>query len=140
MKILHLLINPSLIFLFICFLGNGCSPANDSSRVQPNIVIILTDDQGWGDLSLNGNPMVQTPNIDQLATQGVFLDNYYVLPYCSPTRASLMSGRYPLHTGIHKVIKPQSTVGLPLEEETLPQMLKRAGYQTHAVGKWHLGK
>lgn len=108
---------------------------------RPHILLIVVDDLGSNDLGLHGSG-ISTPHIDQLATEGVFLDNYYVLPYCSPTRASLLSGRYPLHTGCHGIVHDWETQGLPLEEETLAQVLKRGGdspYQTHAVGKWHVG-
>lgn len=96
------------------------------------------DDLGSHDLGLHESG-INTPHCDQLAKEGVYLSNYYVLPTCSPTRAALLSGKYPLHTGVHTVIKPNSTRGLPLDEETLPQVLKKAGYSTHAVGKWHVG-
>lgn len=104
----------------------------------PHIIFIIMDDLGSHDLGLHGSG-IETPFCDQLAREGLYLDNYYVLPTCSPTRGALLSGKYPLHTGLHTVIHPQSTRGLPLEEETLPQVLKKAGYQTHAVGKWHVG-
>lgn len=96
------------------------------------------DDLGSHDLGFHGTG-IQTPNIDKLARQGIYLDQYYVTPYCSPTRAALLSGRYPLHTGVSHWIRPQSTMGLPLEDYTLAQLLQQAGYATHAVGKWHVG-
>jgi hypothetical protein len=89
-------------------------------------------------LGMHGTGIL-TPYTEELARQGVYLENYYVLPYCSPTRASILSGRYPLHTGCHSIINDRSTQGLPLDEETLPQVLRRAGYQAHAVWKWHVG-
>jgi arylsulfatase B/arylsulfatase I/J len=85
------------------------------------------------------NPHILLVVVDALATGGVYLEQYYVLPYCSPTRAALMSGKYPLHTGVHSVIRPISTAGLPLRDETLADLLKRAGYHTNAIGKWHIG-
>jgi arylsulfatase A-like enzyme len=105
---------------------------------RPHILMIVMDDLGSHDLGLHGSG-IQTPHIDALASDGVYLHNYYVLPYCSPTRAALLSGRYPLHTGIHQVIGQDSVQGLPLDEETLAQIMRRAGYQVHAVGKWHVG-
>lgn len=109
-----------------------------ASSEAPHIVLVVVDDLGSRDLGYHGSGIL-TPTIDGLAESGVLLENYYVLPYCSPTRAALLSGRYPLHTGCHEVINSVSTDGLPLQEETLPQVLRRAGYLAHAVGKWHLG-
>ena len=99
--------------------------ASSSSFFRPHILLVIVDDLGSNDLGRHGSG-IQTPIMDQLAATGVFLDNYYVLPYCSPTRASLLSGRYPLHTGCHGVIHDWETQGLPLDEETLPQVLKRS--------------
>jgi len=105
---------------------------------KPHILIIVLDDLGSHDLGLHGTG-ISTDGIDDLASRGLYLKNYYVLPSCSPTRAAIMSGRYPIHTGIHNWISPHSTIGLPLDEETLPTVLRKAGYTAHAVGKWHLG-
>jgi arylsulfatase B len=105
---------------------------------RPHIIMIVMDDLGSHDLGLHGSG-IETPNLDNLAHEGVYLQNYYVLPYCSPTRAALLSGRYPQHTGLHRVIREDSVASLPLDEETIAQIMKRAGYQTHAVGKWHVG-
>ena len=80
--------------------------------------MIVMDDLGSHDLGMHGTG-IHTPNCDELAKNGVYLDNYYVLPYCSPTRAALLSGKYPLHTGVHNWLTPLATGGLPLEEETL---------------------
>lgn len=110
----------------------------DAAGNLPHILFVIVDDLGSHDLGIHGSG-IRTPVADQLVRDGVYLENYYVQPYCSPTRASILSGRYPLHTGLHGVISAWETKGLPLEEETLPQTLRRAGYQTHAVGKWHLG-
>jgi arylsulfatase A-like enzyme len=106
---------------------------------QPNIVFILVDDLGFGDVGFNGSS-IRTPNIDQLAAQGVRLNQFYVQPLCSPTRASLMTGRYPIRYGLQvSVIRPWADYGLPLTERLLPQVLKDAGYTTAICGKWHLG-
>jgi arylsulfatase A-like enzyme len=104
----------------------------------PHILFIVLDDLGSNDLGLHGSGIL-TPTIDSLAATGVLLENYYVLPYCSPTRAAILSGRYPLHTGCHTIITATQTQGLPLDEETLPLVLRKSGYKAHAVGKWHLG-
>lgn len=101
---------------------------------------ILTDDLGWNDLSFHGGCDYQTPNLDALASDGLHLNNYYVQHTCTPSRSSLMTGRYPIHDGLqYEVIFASSPYGLPLNLTTLPQDLKRAGYSTHIVGKWHLG-
>ena len=109
-----------------------------SKKKKPHIVMVVMDDLGSHDLGLHGTG-IKTPHSDKLAQDGMYLDNYYVTPYCSPTRASLMSGKYPIHTGIYNVISDYSAAGLPVEEETLADLLKKGGYETRAVGKWHLG-
>ena len=86
------------------------------------------------------NGYIMTPNIDALAAQGIKLENYYVQPLCSPTRGTVMTGRYPSHTGVGpNVIRPTHPYGLPGDEVTIAQVMKSAGYATAAVGKWHLG-
>lgn len=111
--------------------------AADASK--PNIVYILADDLGWADVSFHG-PEIKTPNIDKLAARGVKLESLYVLPVCTPTRSALMTGRYPIRYGRqYNVIRPNSQVGLSLDERLLPQALHEAGYATAIAGKWHLG-
>ncbi|MHC4248247.1 MAG: arylsulfatase B [Planctomycetota bacterium] len=107
---------------------------------QPNIVILLSDDQGWGDVGYNGGH-IATPNIDRLAGEGVRLENFHVAPLCSPTRAGLMTGRWPIRYGMGEaVITPWRKHGLPTTERTLADMLAGAGYGRRGVfGKWHLG-
>ncbi len=105
----------------------------------PNIVIILADDLGNADLGYRGSK-IKTPNIDALANGGARLESYYGLPLCTPARAALMTGRYPIRHGLQTlVIFPSHTYGLPTDERTLPQALKEVGYSTYMVGKWHLG-
>jgi arylsulfatase A-like enzyme len=105
----------------------------------PNIVIILADDLGNADLGYRGS-QIKTPNIDHLARNGVRLESYYGLPVCTPARAALMTGRYPMRYGLQTlVIFPGHTYGLSTEEKTLPEALKEVGYRTAMVGKWHLG-
>src|SRR5437762_791647 len=113
--------------------------AADRAAPKPNILFILADDMGWGDVGFH-NSEIKTPNIDRLAAAGARLEQFYVQPVCSPTRAALMTGRYPMRHGLQVgVVRPWAQYGLPLEERTLPQALKEAGYETAICGKWHLG-
>ncbi len=107
---------------------------------QPNIVLILADDLGWNDVSYHGGE-IPTPNIDRIASEGVELDRFYACPVCSPTRAGLMTGRYPIRFGMQRAVcRPFLEVGVPALEETLPEMLGRAGYRHRGIaGKWHIG-
>merc|ERR1719387_2790625 len=112
-----------MVCVFCYALGAAAAAAE-----LPNILFVVMDDLGSADIGLH-NSGIETPNIDALARSGSYLSNYYVLPSCSPTRSAIMSGRYPLHTGINGALLPNATYGLPLEEETLAQVLRRAGYQ-----------
>jgi len=129
MPILH----PYLISLLFLI------PSSEAATTQPNIVIIVADDLGYNDVSWH-NPVVKTPHLEELAREGVLLEQHYSQPICTPTRAALLSGRYPFHIGLQrKVIKPLNPWGLLTNLTTLADELKSAGYATHAVGKWHLG-
>ncbi|MDX2460123.1 MAG: arylsulfatase [Gammaproteobacteria bacterium] len=107
-------------------------------QAATNLVFLVADDMGWGDVGYHDSE-IRTPTIDQLASQGTRLERFYAHPLCSPTRGALMTGRSPLTTGVLMPFEPWFTTGLPLTEKLLPQYLKDAGYQTFAVGKWHLG-
>jgi len=105
----------------------------------PNIIVMLADDLGYNDVSWH-NPAVLTPNLAKLASEGVTLEQHYTQPICSPTRGALLTGKYPIHNGLHNgVIEPLTPSGLDLSLTTLPEELHRANYSTHIVGKWHLG-
>ncbi|HEX4824172.1 MAG TPA: arylsulfatase [Candidatus Polarisedimenticolaceae bacterium] len=106
---------------------------------HPNIVYVIVDDMGWKDVGYHGSA-IKTPNIDRLAGEGARLDQFYAQQMCTPTRAALMTGRYPHRYGLQTLVIPSSgTYGLPTDEWILPQLLKSAGYETAIVGKWHLG-
>jgi arylsulfatase A-like enzyme len=109
-----------------------------SANAATNIVLFVADDLGWGDVGYHDSE-IRTPNIDGLAADGMRLERFYVHPFCSPTRGALMTGRSPLRTGILMPFEPWFSDGPSLTEKFLPQYLKEAGFQTFAVGKWHLG-
>ncbi len=107
---------------------------------RPNIVIIVSDDQGFADAGFRGSD-IRTPNLDRLAANGIVLDRFYTQPMCSPTRVGLLTGRWPIRSGMMRgVVAPWHDRGLPLDEPILPEMLAESGYQHRAcIGKWHLG-
>jgi arylsulfatase I/J len=123
--------------LLLSLLPAGIAQAATSPK--PNIVYILADDLGWKDVGFHGSD-IRTPSLDQLARTGAELTQFYVQPMCTPTRAALMTGRYPLRYGLQTAVIPSGgSYGLATDEWLLPQMLKDAGYETAIVGKWHLG-
>jgi len=125
---------PVILTAIILLLATALQAAD-----QPNIIFILADDLGNADLGYRGSD-IKTPNIDKLANEGVRLENFHGMPVCTPARAALMTGRYPMRYGLQTlVIFPSHTYGLPTDERTLPLALKEAGYSTYMVGKWHLG-
>ncbi|MCC6263167.1 MAG: arylsulfatase [Bryobacterales bacterium] len=104
---------------------------------RPNILLVMTDDQGWGDLSAGGNTILETPNMDRVAEEGMRFDNFHVSPVCAPTRASLMTGRYNYRTGVVDTFKGRAMM-YP-DEVTVAELLRGGGYRTGIFGKWHLG-
>ena len=115
------------------------NPSAPLASGKPNIVYIVADDLGWKDVGFHGSD-IKTPTLDQLAAGGARLEQFYAQPMCTPTRAALMTGRYPFRYGLQTLVIPSAhTYGLPTDEWLLPQALKEAGYQTAIVGKWHLG-
>ncbi|HET8735802.1 MAG TPA: arylsulfatase [Pricia sp.] len=135
----------SIAVLSVLILGMACKgektespkPVDDRNEKRPNIVLIMADDQGWGDLSSSGNTNVETPNIDAIAKYGVSFENFYVQPVCSPTRAELLTGRHFPRTGVYST--SEGGERMDFEETTLAEILKKAGYETAAYGKWHNG-
>ncbi|WP_373517115.1 arylsulfatase [Pricia sp.] len=132
-----------LFSFFICLMGcqekqeKPSKPEDDRGDKKPNIVLFLADDQGWGDLSSSGNTDLKTPNIDAIAKYGVSFDNFYVQPVCSPTRAELLTGRHFPRTGVYSTSAGGER--MDYDETTVAEILKKAGYQTAAYGKWHNG-
>lgn len=107
---------------------------------KPNIIIVFTDDQGYQDVGVFGSPLIETPNLDKMAENGIrFTDFYSASPVCSPSRAALLTGAYPTRVGVPKVLWPNLPGGLPNEELTIAEMLKDKEYATACIGKWHLG-
>ncbi|MBI4873301.1 MAG: sulfatase [Acidobacteria bacterium] len=122
------------------FLMSLAAPAVAQPKRAPNVVFIYADDLGYGDLGCYGNPSIRTPNLDRLAAEGSrFTQFYSAAPLCSPSRAALLTGRYPVRSGINFVLFPDSTGGLPDSELTIAELLRGRGYATQIVGKWHLG-
>src|SRR5882762_983250 len=135
----------SAVLLFSALVLAGSLPGTAHAAKPPNIVIILADDMGYGDLGCYGHPSIRTPNLDKMAAEGLrFTDFYVAACVCTPSRAALLTGRLPIRTGMagsekRRVIFGNSTGGLPPEEITIARALKSKGYATACVGKWHLG-
>ena len=118
----------------------GAVALANAAENKPNFVHIVADDLGWKDVGFNGCTDIKTPNIDALAAGGATFTQFYVQPMCTPTRAALMTGRYPFRYGLQTAVIPSvSAYGLDTTEWVMPQCLKEAGYKTAIIGKWHLG-
>ncbi|HTR43764.1 MAG TPA: arylsulfatase [Pseudomonadales bacterium] len=132
------ILNHSALLIAIAALFTTIFPVQGAGT-QANVVYIVADDLGWKDVGFHGSD-IKTPNLDALATNGVKLEQFYAQPMCTPTRACLMTGRYPFRYGLQTLVIPSSfTYSLATNEWLLPQALKEAGYQTAIIGKWHLG-
>jgi len=119
--------------------GPALAPLARAAQRPPNLVIIFCDDLGYGDLGCYGS-RIRTPNLDRMAAEGMrFMHHLSANPVCSPSRASLLTGRYPTRVGVPRVLFPKDATGLPKDELTLAEMLKPLGYKTMCIGKWHLG-
>ena len=126
-----------VIFLIIFI---SCDTEKDNKEISPNIVFIFADDLGYGDLSSYGASDINTPNIDFIGKNGIkFTDFYSVSSVCTPSRAGMLTGRYPQRFGLNGVLFPDSHTGLPSSEYTIAELLRDNGYKTGMVGKWHLG-
>lgn len=121
-------------------LGSAGPAFSSNAEKSPNFVILFADDMGYGDPSCYGHPTIRTPRIDRMASEGVRFTSFYVpCCVCSPSRAALLTGRHPLRCGVPGVYGPDSEKGLPTSEITLADMLKKKGYKTACIGKWHVG-
>jgi len=124
-----------LLVAFVLIVASTARAAD----AKPNILYIIADDLGWKDVGFNGSD-IKTPNLDKLAAEGVKMEQFYAQPMCTPTRAALLTGRYPFRYGLQTAVIPSAqTYGLATDEWLLPQALKEAGYNTALIGKWHLG-
>src|ERR1041385_5355295 len=121
------------LFLLLLFLPHGRA----AQSARPNIVLVMTDDQGYGDLSWTGNPIIHTPQIDAFAKESIRFTDFHVSPTCSPTRSALMTGRHESRSGVTHTIFERERMSL--KATTTAQVLKSAGYTTGIFGKWHLG-
>jgi len=127
-----------LLILFSCLLFSTCIAIADSLEgTKPNIILVITDDQGYAPVGKHGHPWIKTPNIDKLFETSTRFDRFLVSPTCSPTRAAIMTGRHPMKNGItHTILERER---MTLDATILPQVLKKAGYKSGIFGKWHLG-
>lgn len=124
----------SLLFLLSLIASFGIPLVAEE---KPNVILIMTDDQGYGDLSCHGNPILKTPNLDRLYSESVRFTNFHVSPFCTPTRAALMTGRYPARTGAYRTSSGRTM--MHPDERTVAHVFADGGYATGMVGKWHLG-
>jgi len=135
MKNVHSIFRTILVLIFVSILMISCQ--KNSIETKPNVILIMTDDQGYGDFGITGNPIIETPNLDAMAKRSAQMTNYYVSPVCAPTRASLMTGRYNYRTRVVDTFLGRAM--METNEVTVAEILRDAGYSTGIFGKWHLG-
>ncbi len=136
-KVTYWALNLLIVILFFSLTSCEDNREKKKKATQPNVILILTDDQGFGDLSITGNTNLRTPNIDAIAQNGAMFDRFYVSPVCSPTRAEILTGRYHVRGGVYSTSAGGER--LDLDETTVAQLFQNAGYKTAAYGKWHNG-
>ena len=128
------------LYIIVCFLYCSATAAQDKNELKktpPNVILILTDDQGIGDLGCQGNPWLKTPNIDAFYEASVRMTDFHVSPLCTPTRSALMRGKYPINNGTWATFKGRDA--LSRNTLTMADVFKQNGYSTALFGKWHLG-
>jgi arylsulfatase A len=119
--------------------ASGSAPGASSPEKKPNLIIILVDDMGYGDIGCYGSTLNRTPNCDRLAAEGMKLTSFYAAPICTPSRAALLTGCYAKRVSLPGIIFPASKIGLSGQEHTIAELLKEQGYATECIGKWHVG-
>ncbi len=135
------------LLLVTALLALSCGPSSREARPDsrpPNFVVIFIDDMGYGDIGPFGSTLNRTPNLDRMAAEGMKLTSFYAAPVCTPSRASLMTGSYPIRNGLqtgswHGVLMPGDEHGIHPDEITIAELLQERGYATACIGKWHLG-
>ena len=129
-----------LLYLALTLFSCAEKKEKKDPKSPPNVILIFTDDQGYEDIGANGSPNIETPNLDQMAKDGIRLTSFYsAQPICSASRAGILTGCYPNRIGIHNALGPGSPVGINASEMTIAEMLQNTGYKTAIFGKWHLG-
>jgi len=127
------------VFVVMILLNSGLGKTLSFAADQPNVIVIFTDDQGYGDLGCYGSPNIVTPNIDRMAHEGMRFTSFYAAPCCGPSRAQLMTGSYPPRLNLAFNHGPNASTGISANEITIGELLQEQGYSTIHIGKWHLG-